>query len=54
MAGLRVPVTVEVQATARTKDLLHRAGFRRTRTHAFYAVRVVVDRFNRLQVAGRL
>jgi len=42
---------VQVQATKRTKGLLHRAGFQRTRTNAFYAVSVRRDSFNHLQLA---
>ncbi|WP_395734125.1 hypothetical protein [Prosthecobacter sp.] len=45
------PKTVNVQCTAKTKSLLHRAGFQRCRTHNFYAVPVCRDRFERLQLA---
>jgi len=43
--------TVLVQATARTEYLLKRAGVTRQKRHAWYSVRVVTDRFQRLQLA---
>jgi hypothetical protein len=42
---------VIVQCTERTKDLLRRAGYRRTTTHNDYAVHVVKDWLGRLQIA---
>ena len=42
-----------IQATARTKPLLHRAGFPRVRMHAFYEVPVMTDEYGRLQLAPR-
>ena len=42
-----------IQATAKTKPLLRRAGFRRIKTHAFYEVPVMRDHFGRLQLANR-
>lgn len=44
------PSMVHVQATERTKDLLHRAGFLRTRSCQYYAVKVHLDRLGRLQL----
>jgi hypothetical protein len=43
---------ITVQAVQATKALLHRAGFRRTRTHDSYEVPVMRDRFNRWQIAA--
>ena len=40
----------KVQATDRTRDILHRAGFRRVRTGAFYRVKVRRDELDRLQL----
>lgn len=46
------PTSVEVQAVARTRDLLKRAGFKRVATHDFRTVAVRFDeKFNRLQLA---
>jgi hypothetical protein len=42
---------VSVQCTPRTRDTLRRAGLRRLVMFARYEVRVVRDRFNRLQLA---
>lgn len=42
-----------IQATARTKPLLRRAGLSRIKTHAFYEVAVIRDGFGRLQLATR-
>ncbi len=43
---------ITVQAVAATKPLLRRAGFCRTRTHDSYEVPVMLDRFNRWQIAA--
>ncbi len=43
--------SVHVQATRNTRDLLKRAGYARTFTGAFYAVKVATDDFGRLQIA---
>lgn len=45
------PETVKVMCTKKTKGLLKRAGFLRTRFYQFYAVPVCRDRFERLQLA---
>jgi hypothetical protein len=42
---------VSVQCTQRTRDTLRRAGLSRCVMFARYEVRVVRDRFNRLQLA---
>lgn len=39
-----------VQRTYETKDLLQRAGYKRTRTHQHYPVKVCRDRFDRFQL----
>lgn len=46
------PKTVHVQCTRSTKGLLKRAGLRRTRLMDSYEVRVMRDRFGRLQLAA--
>lgn len=43
---------VTVQATPATRGLLRRAGLRRVRRMDSYEVRVMRDRFNRLQLAA--
>lgn len=40
-----------VQCTARSRDLLRRAGYSRPAQHEFYSVRVVLGDFKRLQLA---
>lgn len=51
-SGDPIPEIVRVQAVKRTKDLLHRAGFKRVITHNFYPVKVRHDeKSNRLQLA---
>ena len=45
------PKTVNVQCTAKTKSLLKRAGWNRTRTFNNYPVAVMRDAFGRLQLA---
>lgn len=48
---LGTPSVLYVRCTVRTKDLLHRAGFRRTRMLDSYPVRVMRDGLGRLQLA---
>jgi hypothetical protein len=50
-AGDEPIASVRVQAVERTKDLLKRAGYTRTRAGEFYEVRVMVDEHNCLQLA---
>ena len=51
-AGNKAPATVNVQCVGKTKDLLKRAGFLRTKSGEFYPVKVQHDeKFNRLQLA---
>lgn len=45
------PKSVHVPCTAKTKSLLKRAGWTRTRTFNNYPVAVMRDRFGRLQLA---
>ena len=42
---------VYVQSCQRTDDLLRRSGILKRQRHGFYPVRVVTDRFKRLQLA---
>lgn len=42
--------SVHVQATRNTRELLRRAGYGKVYAGAFYAVRVCVDEFGRLQI----